>query len=277
MVRADAVLGPDRVRAGDVVVAMASSGLHSNGYSLARHVLLTRRGLSLDSTADLGEPLGEVLLTPTRIYALDCLVAAPRPSRCTRSPTSPAAGSRPTSPGCCRPGWHADDRPDDVDAGADLRPDRRARRRRARGDGADVQPRRRHGRRRPRRRGRAAVAHAARARRRRLGLRRRRRALSRRPASASLGSYVVRSARSARRRRPSASSVVVGSTSSACSLEYELPRSAASSSAAVEIGPAAGVLQLAGDLRLLGLGPAAPHWLDPLVRRPTRASSDVFD
>jgi phosphoribosylformylglycinamidine cyclo-ligase len=73
MVRADSVLGPERVRDGDVVVAMASSGLHSNGYSLARHVLLSVSGLSLDSTADLGEPLGEVLLTPTRIYALDCL------------------------------------------------------------------------------------------------------------------------------------------------------------------------------------------------------------
>jgi phosphoribosylformylglycinamidine cyclo-ligase len=73
MVRADAVLGPDRVRAGDVLVAMASSGLHSNGYSLARHVLLGAARLSLDSTADLGVPLGEVLLTPTRIYALDCL------------------------------------------------------------------------------------------------------------------------------------------------------------------------------------------------------------
>ncbi|MBV9870535.1 MAG: phosphoribosylformylglycinamidine cyclo-ligase [Frankiaceae bacterium] len=73
MVRADSVLGPDRVKAGDVVVAMASSGLHSNGYSLARHVLLNVGGLSLDSTEDLGEPLGEVLLTPTRIYTKDCL------------------------------------------------------------------------------------------------------------------------------------------------------------------------------------------------------------
>jgi phosphoribosylformylglycinamidine cyclo-ligase len=76
MVRADAVLGPERVRAGDVLIAMASSGLHSNGYSLARHVLLTASRLSLDSTVDLGEPLGEVLLTPTRIYALDCLALA---------------------------------------------------------------------------------------------------------------------------------------------------------------------------------------------------------
>jgi phosphoribosylformylglycinamidine cyclo-ligase len=76
MVRADAVLGTDRVRLGDVLIAMGSSGLHSNGYSLARHVLLTASRLSLDSTADLGVPLGEVLLTPTRIYALDCLALA---------------------------------------------------------------------------------------------------------------------------------------------------------------------------------------------------------
>ncbi len=76
MVRADAVLGPDRVNAGDVVIAMGSSGLHSNGYSLARHVLLASAKIALDSTADLGVPLGEVLLTPTRIYAKDCLSLA---------------------------------------------------------------------------------------------------------------------------------------------------------------------------------------------------------
>jgi phosphoribosylformylglycinamidine cyclo-ligase len=76
MVRSDALLGPQRVTTGDIVIAMASSGLHSNGYSLARHVLLGAAGLALDSTADLGEPLGEVLLTPTRIYARDCLALA---------------------------------------------------------------------------------------------------------------------------------------------------------------------------------------------------------
>jgi phosphoribosylformylglycinamidine cyclo-ligase len=73
VVEADALLGPDRVCAGDVVVAMASSGLHSNGYSLARQVL---RDVPLDSTADLGVALGDVLLTPTRIYAKDCLALA---------------------------------------------------------------------------------------------------------------------------------------------------------------------------------------------------------
>jgi phosphoribosylformylglycinamidine cyclo-ligase len=76
MVRDEDLLGPDRVRAGDVVIAMASSGLHSNGYSLARHVLLSVAKLSLDSTADLGRSLGDVLLTPTRIYAKDCLTLA---------------------------------------------------------------------------------------------------------------------------------------------------------------------------------------------------------
>ncbi|WP_369256182.1 phosphoribosylformylglycinamidine cyclo-ligase [Geodermatophilus amargosae] len=73
VVEADAVLGPERVRDGDVVVAMASSGFHSNGYSLVRRVV-SAAGLDLAATpAGLGRPLGEVLLEPTRIYALDCL------------------------------------------------------------------------------------------------------------------------------------------------------------------------------------------------------------
>ena len=77
IVDADAVLGSDRVVEGDVVIAMASSGLHSNGYSLARHVLLTSAQLPLDGQPDdLDAPLGEVLLTPTRIYAKDCLALA---------------------------------------------------------------------------------------------------------------------------------------------------------------------------------------------------------
>ena len=73
VVEADAILGPERVQAGDVVLAMASSGIHSNGYSLVRHILATT-DLTLESApAELGRPLGEELLTPTRIYATDCL------------------------------------------------------------------------------------------------------------------------------------------------------------------------------------------------------------
>ena len=74
VVEAADLLGPQRVRVGDVAVAMRASGLHSNGYSLARHVLLTTAGLRLDLHVDaLGRTLGEELLEPTRIYALDVL------------------------------------------------------------------------------------------------------------------------------------------------------------------------------------------------------------
>lgn len=75
IVEADDVLGADRVRVGDVVLAMASTGLHSNGYSLVRQVVLGPRPMRLDDTPDDlgGAPLGETLLTPTRIYARDCL------------------------------------------------------------------------------------------------------------------------------------------------------------------------------------------------------------
>jgi phosphoribosylformylglycinamidine cyclo-ligase len=74
VVERDAILGPERVRPGDVAIAMASSGLHSNGYSLVRHVLLQTAGWALDrEVAELGRTLGEELLEPTRIYSLDCL------------------------------------------------------------------------------------------------------------------------------------------------------------------------------------------------------------
>jgi phosphoribosylformylglycinamidine cyclo-ligase len=73
VVEADEVLGPDRVREGDVLVAMASSGLHSNGYSLVRHVV-DLAGWALDRHVDeLGRTLGEELLEPTRVYAADVL------------------------------------------------------------------------------------------------------------------------------------------------------------------------------------------------------------
>jgi phosphoribosylformylglycinamidine cyclo-ligase len=79
VVEADRLLGPGRVRPGDVVIAMESSGLHSNGYSLVRHVLLETAGWSLDHQVDeLGRTLGEELLEPTRIYARACLALAER-------------------------------------------------------------------------------------------------------------------------------------------------------------------------------------------------------
>jgi phosphoribosylformylglycinamidine cyclo-ligase len=73
VVEADEVLGPERVREGDVLVAMASSGLHSNGYSLVRHVVDVA-GWTLDRhVEELGRTLGEELLEPTRVYAPDVL------------------------------------------------------------------------------------------------------------------------------------------------------------------------------------------------------------
>ncbi|BBH17229.1 phosphoribosylformylglycinamidine cyclo-ligase [Nocardioides baekrokdamisoli] len=77
VVEADAMLGPDKVRAGDVVLAMAASGLHSNGYSLVRHVLLNNAGIPLDRHIDeLGHTLGEELLVPTRLYTKPSLELA---------------------------------------------------------------------------------------------------------------------------------------------------------------------------------------------------------
>ena len=74
VVEHDKILGAHRVEAGDVVVACASSGLHSNGYSLARRVFFTLAGWELDrDVPELGRALGEELLVPTRIYTPDLL------------------------------------------------------------------------------------------------------------------------------------------------------------------------------------------------------------
>jgi phosphoribosylformylglycinamidine cyclo-ligase len=61
---------PDQVRAGNVIVGLASSGLHSNGFALARKVLLERAKLKLNSrVGEFGCTLAEEMLRPTRIYA----------------------------------------------------------------------------------------------------------------------------------------------------------------------------------------------------------------
>ncbi|WP_084079314.1 phosphoribosylformylglycinamidine cyclo-ligase [Demequina sp. NBRC 110057] len=76
VVEAADVLGAERVRSGDVVVAMASSGLHSNGYSLVRRVV-SHAGWSLETRLDeLGRTVGEELLEPTRIYSQLCVSLA---------------------------------------------------------------------------------------------------------------------------------------------------------------------------------------------------------
>lgn len=73
VVEADDLLGAHRVQAGDVVIGMEASGLHSNGYSLVRAVI-ARQGLALDAEIpEFSRTLGAELLEPTRIYTGDLL------------------------------------------------------------------------------------------------------------------------------------------------------------------------------------------------------------
>jgi phosphoribosylformylglycinamidine cyclo-ligase len=73
VVEASGVLGAERVREGDVVLALASSGLHSNGYSLVRHIVAGSGIQYGDNAADFGTTWGEALLEPTRLYTLPLL------------------------------------------------------------------------------------------------------------------------------------------------------------------------------------------------------------
>jgi len=73
VVDAEKQLGAERVKSGDVIIAMPASGFHANGYSLIRHILSSQK-LDLNKKYQgLAATLGEVLLTPTEIYTLDCL------------------------------------------------------------------------------------------------------------------------------------------------------------------------------------------------------------
>jgi phosphoribosylformylglycinamidine cyclo-ligase len=76
VVEEDQLLGAQKVAAGDVIIAMASSGLHTNGYSLVRQII-KKAGWALDrEVAEFGHSVGEELMIPTRIYALDALALA---------------------------------------------------------------------------------------------------------------------------------------------------------------------------------------------------------
>ena len=79
-VEADAVLGPDRVLDGDVVLALGSSGVHSNGFSLVRHILAGSGLAYTDHWADLGTSVGEALLEPTRLYTAPLLATLDAPA-----------------------------------------------------------------------------------------------------------------------------------------------------------------------------------------------------
>ena len=73
VVEADRMLGAEKVHAGDILVALGSSGLHSNGYSLVRRVI-EHAGWDLErEVPEFGRTLGQELLEPTRLYTRVCL------------------------------------------------------------------------------------------------------------------------------------------------------------------------------------------------------------
>ena len=68
------LITPARVNAGDVLLGLPSSGVHSNGYSLVRKIIFERKGFKGDEyIEELGQTIGEELLTPTRLYPRICL------------------------------------------------------------------------------------------------------------------------------------------------------------------------------------------------------------
>jgi phosphoribosylformylglycinamidine cyclo-ligase len=75
------VIDGSGVREGDLLVGLASDGMHSNGFSLARKIVFDLMGLAADSfVPELGASVGEILLTPTRIYAGACRAVFPHVS-----------------------------------------------------------------------------------------------------------------------------------------------------------------------------------------------------
>ncbi len=74
----DKIITGEKVAVGNKIVGIPSSGIHSNGYSLVRKVFFDKMDMKVtDYVEDLGETLGEALLTPTRIYAKACDAVLP--------------------------------------------------------------------------------------------------------------------------------------------------------------------------------------------------------
>lgn len=68
------IITSEKVKAGDVILGLPSSGVHSNGYSLVRKIVFDVKGFKGDEYIDeLGKSIGEELLTPTRLYPKSCL------------------------------------------------------------------------------------------------------------------------------------------------------------------------------------------------------------
>jgi len=76
-VERDKIVTGERIEKGDVILGLAASGLHSNGYSLVRKIVGSTQGYSYESDAPFGnkENLGDVLLTPTKLYVKSLLAA----------------------------------------------------------------------------------------------------------------------------------------------------------------------------------------------------------
>lgn len=72
------IITGEKIRAGNKIIGIASSGIHSNGYSLVRKVFFDRQKMDVkDYVDELGMTLGEALLTPTKIYANACAAVLP--------------------------------------------------------------------------------------------------------------------------------------------------------------------------------------------------------